>query len=148
MSELELNGGCLCGAIRFECRSKIYHAYKCHCRDCQRSSGGGFMGLIWVRERAFRFASGAPGFFASSPGEGREVHRGFCPACGSNLVVRNTSAKGILFVVATALDDLSLFAPRMEIWTGRAQRWDAVDPALPAFTGQPSVDEMLRFATF
>jgi len=148
MSELKLDGGCLCTAIRFECRSKVLNAYKCHCRECQKSSGGGFMGVMWVHERSFRFVKGEPKYHISFPGAGRELHRGFCSNCGATVVVRNTAAKGLLFIVPTALDDPAVFAPRMEIWTGRAHRWDPVDATMPAFEGQPSDQEMLSFATF
>jgi len=47
----------------------------------------------------------------------------------------------------SALDNPSVFAPRMEIWTGRAGGWDLIDATIPAFEGQPSDQEMLSFAT-
>lgn len=148
MSELQLDGGCLCGAVRFECRSKVLNAYKCHCRECQQSSGGGFMGVMWVHDRGFRFVKGEPKFHMSVPSAGRELHRGFCADCGATVIVRNTAAKGLLFIVPSALDDPSVFAPRMEIWTGRAYGWDLIDATTPTFEGQPSDQEMLSFATF
>jgi hypothetical protein len=148
MSDLQLDGGCLCGTIRFECQSKILNAYKCHCRDCQQPSGGGFMGIMWVHERSFRFVKGEPNYHMSVPSAGRELHRGFCSNCGATVVARNTAAKGILFIIPTALDDPSVFVPRMEIWTSRTQRLDPIDATIPAFEGQPSDAEMLGFATF
>ncbi len=46
--EFSLNGGCACGSIRYECKSKPILEYKCHCRACQRASGSGFLALFWV----------------------------------------------------------------------------------------------------
>ena len=63
-------------------------------------------------------------------------------------MARNTEAKGLLFLISTALDDPSVFAPRLEIWTGRTQNMDLIDATIPAFEGQPSDAEMLGFATF
>lgn len=148
MDELQLDGRCMCGGITFECRSKILNAYKCHCRECQQSSDGGFVGLIWVRESSFRFVKGEPSYQISVPRAGRELHRGFCPDCGASVVARNTGAKGLLFLISTALDDPSVFVPRLEIWTGRTQNIDLIDAMIPDFAGQPSDVEMLGFATF
>jgi hypothetical protein len=106
------------------------------------------MGIMWVHERSFRFVKGEPNYHMSVPSAGRELHRGFCSNCGATVVARNTAAKGILFIIPTALDDPSVFVPRMEIWTSRTQRLDPIDATIPAFEGQPSDAEMLGFATF
>jgi hypothetical protein len=34
-----MEGGCLCGAVRFSLASKPYDAGWCHCRTCQLNSG-------------------------------------------------------------------------------------------------------------
>ena len=35
----EIQGGCLCGSLRFTCKSAPIASYACHCRFCQRSLG-------------------------------------------------------------------------------------------------------------
>src|ERR1043165_7113948 len=35
-------GGCRCGAIRYEVSSEPLAVMNCYCRDCQYASGGGF----------------------------------------------------------------------------------------------------------
>ena len=35
----EIQGGCLCGSVRFTCKSAPIASYACHCRFCQRSLG-------------------------------------------------------------------------------------------------------------
>jgi hypothetical protein len=37
-----LEGGCACGAVRYRLTSKPMIVHCCHCRDCQRQTGGGF----------------------------------------------------------------------------------------------------------
>jgi hypothetical protein len=34
------SGGCACGALRYECEMDPVFSWNCHCRDCQRASGG------------------------------------------------------------------------------------------------------------
>ena len=59
--KLSLIGGCLCRAIRYECSAEPILSYKCHCRDCQRTGGSGFLPLLWVHEDALRL-TGADSF--------------------------------------------------------------------------------------
>ena len=35
-------GGCVCGAIRYECDAEPIMTFKCHCRDCQHVTGGAY----------------------------------------------------------------------------------------------------------
>jgi hypothetical protein len=41
--KLPFTGGCVCGAIRYECSAAPIMMFKCHCRDCQQVTGGGFV---------------------------------------------------------------------------------------------------------
>jgi len=43
-----LTGACLCGAVRYECSAQPLMSGNCHCRDCQKSSGGGFVAVLAV----------------------------------------------------------------------------------------------------
>jgi hypothetical protein len=37
----EFTGRCACGAIRYEVTAEPIVMFNCHCRDCQRTTGGG-----------------------------------------------------------------------------------------------------------
>jgi hypothetical protein len=37
--KLPITGGCVCGAIRYECTAEPLMMGNCHCRDSQRVSG-------------------------------------------------------------------------------------------------------------
>jgi hypothetical protein len=52
------SGGCACGAIRYESTAEPALMLHCHCRDCQRSSGGPFSSFVIVPKEAFKVSQG------------------------------------------------------------------------------------------
>lgn len=76
----QVTGGCQCGRVRYRATIHDDEAYLCHCRMCQRATGGVFIAfksmavaeVAWERE---------PDRYASSP----IARRGFCSACGTPL---------------------------------------------------------------
>ena len=143
MEGVQLDGGCSCGAIRYECHAAPLFAFRCHCRDCQRTSGSGFIGVIWVRSETIR-VTGDLKTHAFAAASGRELNRGFCPRCGSNVLLRSTEVPHMTQIVASSLDDPSQFQPTAELWTSRAQPWDHIDDRLTAFETQPSDEEVMK----
>ena len=135
-----LDGGCACGSIRYECESKPLLLYKCHCRACQRASGSGFAALIWVASDKLQLTANHPQYYAVVADSGRQLERGFCPKCGSNVLLQ-PSFPDVVFIVVSSLDDPSEFKPEQEIWTSSAQPWDLLDSNLQQFDQQfSSVD--------
>ena len=63
-------GGCACGAIRYELLADPMIVHACHCRDCQRITGGAFVINLWI-EKKFVAAQGAePKSFTLAGGSG------------------------------------------------------------------------------
>ena len=93
---MSVTGGCQCGAVRFRGEA-LGEASICHCRMCQKATGGAFGpyvavdGLIWTRGERKRFQSS------------NKVWRGFCEACGTPLTWEHVG--GLVSVMAGVLDD-------------------------------------------
>lgn len=53
MSKIELpfTGGCVCGAVRYGCTAEPVMMFKCHCRDCQRVTGGKEIACGWLKDK-------------------------------------------------------------------------------------------------
>ena len=77
-----LTGGCQCGAVRYRLDTAP-GGNICHCRMCQKASGGPFMAFGGV-PNAFVVTRGALSIFKSSD----IAERGFCAACGTPLTYR------------------------------------------------------------
>lgn len=78
----DMTGGCQCGRVRYVARVEDpARAYLCHCRMCQRATGGVFAALIPVPRTAVTWTTREPDRRASSP----IAQRGFCAGCGTPL---------------------------------------------------------------
>lgn len=49
-----LTGGCTCGAVRYECTAESVMAFNCHCRDCQRATGGPYVPAVVIPRSALK----------------------------------------------------------------------------------------------
>jgi hypothetical protein len=130
------SGSCACGAIRYEAAPEpvMFH---CHCRDCQRSSGGPFSSFVFVPAEAFRVTQGSLRFYASQSERGGQNERGFCADCGSPILARTDANPRVVAIRIASLDDPSWFNPQIDVWTSDAQPWDHMNPVLPKFEKYP-----------
>ncbi len=78
-----LQGGCLCGAVRFEVSAPFLSAGYCHCTHCQRRTGTGSSANARVPQSGFRLLQGAEAIKAYQHSTG--VPKLFCSNCGSAL---------------------------------------------------------------
>jgi hypothetical protein len=130
-----LTGGCVCGAIRYQCSAEPITMFNCHCRDCQRTTGSAFSPVVYLPAKAFKITKGAPRYYSTSSEMGGENKRGYCADCGSRLFGgASDEGQGVL---ASSLDDPSLFKPQMDMWMSDAQPWDHLDSSLPQFEKYP-----------
>jgi hypothetical protein len=129
-------GGCLCGAVRYECTAEPIFMGNCHCRDCQKASGSGYEAAIGVPAPALKI-TGNVKYHDIKADSGSMVSRGFCPECGSRLFGKTSGMPQLAIVMAGSLDDPKQFQPGMDVYTSSAQPWDHMNPALPKFLKMP-----------
>jgi hypothetical protein len=118
-------GGCLCGAVRYECTAEPIAMLKCHCHDCQRAAGGPYAAAILLPAKAFNLTKGKLRYQLQPRAKGDQHKRGFCAECGSRVTGEESDrSSDMIGIVAGSLDDPSLFEPTMDIFTEDAQPWD------------------------
>jgi hypothetical protein len=93
-------GGCQCGAIRYAFHAPLENAHVCHCRMCQRATGGVFAALAGTAPENFAWTRGSPAFFASS----NLAKRAFCPDCGTPLSFKYEAPNTRMYVTIGSLD--------------------------------------------
>ena len=122
-----LEGGCLCGAIRYRIRGSPRRTTHCHCLHCRRASGAAFVTWAEFPSSDFELLSGAPSRYESRP----KVTREFCPSCGAQLIYRHADEPGTIDVTACSLDDPEVAIPEDHVWCDRTISWLKVADGLP-----------------
>ena len=126
------SGGCLCGAVRYQAEVEPKFSFNCHCRDCQKASGGAFAPIAFFAQSQFSI-QGEVKYYQSLGASGQNVRRGFCPNCGSNLFGLPEIAAEMISIRAGTLDDPELFQPKFEIFTSHANKWGHLNQTIPHF---------------
>ncbi len=134
---MELQGGCYCGALRYEASGEPLFKGQCHCRECQYVSGGHPNVVMGMAEPGFKYSKGTPKEFrrADLP---RPVTREFCADCGTHLLTRSPNLPGTVLLKVGTFDDPSLFGgPQMVIFTIDKQSFHHLPEGVPAFERTP-----------
>ena len=76
-------GSCLCGAVKYEIRSRPKALSHCHCSKCRKSHGAAFASYGSVLRGDLHLIQGADGIKLYRSSE--SVLRQFCAQCGSSL---------------------------------------------------------------
>jgi hypothetical protein len=133
-----LDGGCLCGAVRYSCSGEAMITAVCHCKHCQKQTGTSFSIIVAVPNDSFRVAGEALAVFNDLGDSGKPVLRHFCRNCGSPLFTKAEVAADRVFIKAGTLDDATWLKPQANIWCQSAQPWVALDDRIPKFDKSPA----------
>ena len=101
----EMTGGCQCGAVRYTAEIDSDEAYLCHCRMCQRATGGVSIAFRNVRHEQVAWQR-QPDRYRSSP----IAQRGFCAQCGTPLTYEADGSDRLDLTVGS-FDDPYRFKP-------------------------------------
>jgi hypothetical protein len=133
---MNISGGCLCGAVRYESSAPPIVTRACWCRLCQFiGAGSGTVNACFGTATFTR--RGETRDYASVAESGNLMHRRFCPTCGTHLYSEAESRPHLVFVRVGTLDDPNLAVPTMTIWTSQAPAWACINEQLPRVAQQP-----------
>ena len=133
---MTITGRCLCGAIRWESAQPPIVTRVCWCRECQYIGAGSGTVNACFRTAAFK-VTGTTNDYRSVADSGNQMHRRFCPSCGTPLFSEAEARPHLIFVRVGSFDDPNLAEPAMTIWTSSAPHWAQIDAALPRVEKQP-----------
>jgi hypothetical protein len=131
-----MTGGCLCGAVRYEAEGEPVFTGLCHCRDCQKASGSGYIPAIGMPQAAVKITGEMKGYSLIGDSK-RTMTRNFCPTCGSLISSSSEAMPGLIIITAGTLDDSSAFKPQVAIFTRSRQHWAHGVGGVPEFEAAP-----------
>ena len=126
-----MHGRCFCGHIKFEVDEPVHSCVNCHCESCRRQCSAPMTTYIGVPDKKWRWTSGAPTVFRSSPG----VERTFCGNCGTPLSFRSEKMSGVMHLYVAALDDPEKFEPTLNVAYEEKLSWLKLNDGLPTCVG-------------
>ena len=106
-------GGCICGALRYEMLGQPLRVTICHCKFCQRATGSAYMVEPVFRLEDLRVTRGSPSTYGHrSEGSGKMVFIHFCATCGTKLYLSFERFAEVCGVYAGTFDDPNWFEIR------------------------------------
>ena len=130
---MTVQGGCLCGGIRYEINGPLTDVSNCHCSMCRRFHGAAFATYARVGAEHFRWLSGQDllTVYETSPGSGWA----FCRVCGSSLGV--PSLGQLSDIALGPLDSDPGVRPVEHIFVGSKADWFQITDTLPQHDQRP-----------
>ncbi|KIK62128.1 hypothetical protein GYMLUDRAFT_42124 [Collybiopsis luxurians FD-317 M1] len=119
-SETIRQGSCLCKSVQFQVKGEPVHYLLCHCKNCQKASGGGFMMNVWFKDENFTIKAGKElikVFYDPNTDTGKPLGRYFCSNCGSNVYFRMSpelARSDIYIVQGPTIEGSEVWFPRKE----------------------------------
>jgi hypothetical protein len=134
---MPIQGGCYCGAVRYQAGGDPIFKGQCHCRECQYVSGGNPNVVMAMPETQFAYTKGQAKAFRRSD-LAQPVTREFCAECGTHLLSRTHALPGAVLLKVGTFDDPSLFGkPQMAIYLVDRQAFHHVPEGIPTFERVP-----------
>jgi hypothetical protein len=127
-----LEGGCACGAVRYQLASDPLFVHCCHCLNCQRQTGSAFVINALIESDRVEIVQGDARSVEvpRDDGSSQEILR--CPECQVALYSHYTYP-AMSFVRAGTLDEPARVSPDVHIFTRSKLPWVELPETVPSF---------------
>ena len=119
MEATDIQGGCMCGAIRYSLTCPPKHSTVCHCPDCRRACGAQAVAWVTLPTENFVITQGEAISFRSSD----HATRTFCGKCGTSLTFVGDDRKHETDVTTGSLDDPEPYPPTEQVFSEHKISW-------------------------
>jgi hypothetical protein len=131
-TDYSIQGGCLCGAVRFALTAPPSSSGYCHCTRCQRRTGTSFSASAFIEPSSLRWLAGEELIKGWLPPEDG-AEKCFCGECGAHLYSRSRDGSRVGIRMA-AFDTDPGVRPSSRQYVAYAATWDTIpDDGLPRY---------------
>ena len=131
-----LQGGCLCGKVRYTVSADPVFSGVCHCTSCQKGTGSAFSVVLAVPSSGVA-VTGALTSYVGKGDSGKDITKRFCPTCGSPISVEPALMPDMTLIEVGTLDDPSADKPTMHIYCRSKMDWMPIPVVVGAFPAMP-----------
>jgi hypothetical protein len=121
------DGGCFCGQVRWRASAEPINVRLCHCRNCQRATGGPYFARALFNDADVQ-RTGETIRWPSS----QRLDRMSCVVCGTPVFAEPLDGPWVA-VALTTLDDPMTLTPGSHIWVSQKLDWVRIDDGLPQY---------------
>ena len=136
MSEINLSGSCLCGAVRYEISGSEGRFWHCHCSRCRKATGTGHGSNVLLKPDRAEWTAGEELLKRYKVPDARAFATVFCSNCGS-LMPRVAPDMSIAVVPAGSLDHDPGLRPEARIFAGSRAEWSCDASDVPGYETYP-----------
>jgi hypothetical protein len=133
---MKLEGGCLCGKVRYSADAEPIFVGVCHCTNCQKGTGSAFNSVIAVPKPAISM-TGALSTYEGRGDTGSATYKRFCPECGSPVAEEAAIMADVVMIPTGTLDDPGAIKPVMQIYCDSGQSWALLGGEVQRFPKMP-----------
>lgn len=119
-----IEGGCLCGSVRYASDAEPKAVINCYCETCRKNSGSTNSYNLAMPESSVKVTGETVAAYVDHSGaSGKPFNRFFCSRCGSHFLSRGAGYEGLEFIKAGTLDDPQGHVPALHIWCEEKLGW-------------------------
>ena len=121
---MKIDGGCHCGAVRYEAEVDPRNTVVCHCTDCQVISGTAFRTVVLAPADRFALLTGELKTYVKTADSGARRAQCFCPECGTHIYATSVGdAPRTLNLRVGTCSQRDELRPSRQIWCRSALGW-------------------------
>jgi len=133
-----LTGSCSCGQVQFEVKLPAKFVAHCHCNNCRRAHGAGFVTWAGFLDQHFNLTAGKESL--SEYVTETKATRGFCGKCGTPMFFSSPRWAGEIHVAVAVIDGDLEQLPTVCVYADRAPNWCLPYSDLPHCGGETGTE--------
>ena len=102
-----------------------------------RITGSGKATIVFIQTNGLKINEDYK-VFSVTGYDGTNVHRGFCPNCGSPIISFVTEQPNLRFIKAGSLDKSDWLKIESSFWSVSSCEWDPINESLPSYPRNPN----------